>query len=475
MALAELRRGRPPAATPMLIEAARGVAPTDPAKALEFLARASAHVVQERNLEVVRELGQVTAELVPPQGDERSAFLVKLLDGSVATAERDVTRGAALLAEALEWGSASDDPDDVFLAALAASWFGDFPRFEALLARTAAISRERGQIAALSEALSFRGALLSVAQRYDEAAIAAEEALQLASELGAENFTAIPRNVLATIAAVRGDFETAERSGKRVLEQARTHGLPLRAGAAQWTLGLVELGQGRWAEALRFFDAAVAEQPVTFQLVVSDRIEAAGRAGQTAHAEAILEEFETWARVTPAARWAPPRAASFHGLLAGGAEATEHFERAVELAADARPFDRARIYLLYGEHLRRERRRSDARVQLRAALDAFDALRAAPWSERAAAELRATGETARKRDPSTVNDLTPKEVQIARLVVSGLSNKEVAAQLFLSPRTIDYHLRNVFAKLGLTSRTQLAHVPLGDDAAAITRPVAAPA
>jgi DNA-binding CsgD family transcriptional regulator len=178
--------------------------------------------------------------------------------------------------------------------------------------------------------------------------------------------------------------------------------------------------------------------------------------------------------VTPAARWAPPRAASFHGLLAGGAEATEHFERAVELAADARPFDRARIYLLYGEHLRRERRRSDARVQLRAALDAFDALRAAPWSERAAAELRATGETARKRDPSTAADLTAKEIQIARLVVSGLSNKEVAAQLFLSPRTIDYHLRNVFTKLGLTSRTQLAHVPLGDDAA-ITPRVAAPA
>jgi DNA-binding CsgD family transcriptional regulator len=475
MALAEVRRGRPPAATPMLIDAARSVAPTDPAKALEFLARASAHVVQERNLEVVRELGQVTAELVPPERNERSAFLANLLDGSVATAERDVARGAALLGDALEWGSASDDVDDIFLAALAASWFGDFPRFEALLARTAAIARERGQIGALSEALSFRGALLSVAQRYDEASIAAEEALQLAGELGAENFTAIPRNVLSTIAAVRGDFDAAMRGAKHVLEQARTHGLPLRAGAAQWTLGLVELGQGRWAEALRFFDAAVAEQPVTFQLVVSDRLEAAGRAGQTAHAEAILEEFEAWARVTPAARWAPPRAASFHGLLTGGAEATEHFERAIELAGDARPFDRARIYLLYGEHLRRERRRSDARVQLRAALDAFDALRAAPWSERAAAELRATGETARKRDPSTVNDLTAKEIQIARLVVSGLSNKEIAAQLFLSPRTIDYHLRNVFTKLGLTSRTQLAHVRLGDDGAAVARPVAAPA
>jgi len=472
MALAEVRRGRPPAATPMLVEAARAVAPTDPSRALGFLARASAHVLQERNLEVVHELRQVIGELVPPENDERSAFLVNLFTGSLLAAEGDVARGAALLAEGLEWGSASDDPDDVFLAAMAASWFGDFPRFEALLSRTAAMARERGQIGMLSEALSFRAALLITAQRYDETAIAAEEALQLAGELGAENFTAIPRNVLSVIAAVRGDFDTAARGGRHVLEQARSHGLPLRAGAGQWTLGLVELSQGHWAEALRFFDAAVAEQPLVFTLVVSDRLEAAGRAGQTAHAETILDDFETWARVTPAARWAPPRAASIRGLLAGGAEATQHFERAVELIADARPFDRARIYLLYGEHLRRERRRSDARVQLRAALDAFDALRAAPWSERAAAELRATGETARKRDPSTVNDLTAKEIQIAQLVVSGLSNKEIAAQLFLSPRTIDYHLRNVFTKLGLTSRTQLAHVRLGDEAPAV---VAAPA
>jgi DNA-binding NarL/FixJ family response regulator len=88
---------------------------------------------------------------------------------------------------------------------------------------------------------------------------------------------------------------------------------------------------------------------------------------------------------------------------------------------------------------------------------------ASPWAERARAELRASGETARKRDPSTIDRLTPQELQIARLVAEGLSNKEVAAQLFLSPRTIDYHLRNVFAKLGITSRTHLARLPLLDE------------
>ena len=131
-----------------------------------------------------------------------------------------------------------------------------------------------------------------------------------------------------------------------------------------------------------------------------------------------------------------------------------------------RPFDLARTQLLLGEHLRRQRRRVDAREHLRAAIENFEALGAAPWAERARAELRATGETARKRDASTLAELTPQELQVARFVGEGLSNKEVAAQLFLSPRTIDAHLRNVFAKLGLTSRTQLARLELSGDGSA---------
>jgi DNA-binding CsgD family transcriptional regulator len=171
-------------------------------------------------------------------------------------------------------------------------------------------------------------------------------------------------------------------------------------------------------------------------------------------------DYEEWADVSGPA-WVTPRLASCRALLAEGDDATEHFEEALRLADDARPFDLPRIHLLYGEHLRRERRRTDSRVQLRAALDGFERLQAEPWADRARTELRASGETARKRDPSTVDLLTPQELQIARFVAEGLSNKEVAAQLFLSPRTIDYHLRNVFVKLGIKSRTQLARLSLG--------------
>lgn len=116
--------------------------------------------------------------------------------------------------------------------------------------------------------------------------------------------------------------------------------------------------------------------------------------------------------------------------------------------------------LAYGERLRRDRRRVEARTQLRAALDTFEGLGQVLWAARARDELRATGETARKRDPSTIDSLTPQELRVARLVAAGASNNSVAEQLFLSRRTVEYHLGKVFVKLGVSSRLELARVPL---------------
>ena len=118
----------------------------------------------------------------------------------------------------------------------------------------------------------------------------------------------------------------------------------------------------------------------------------------------------------------------------------------------------ARTELAYGEFLRRARRKAEARTLLRTALKRFEALGAAPWADRAAGELRATGETARKRDASTLDDLTPQELQIARLVAEGARNRDIAGRLFLSPKTVEYHLRKVFQKLDITSRTELARL-----------------
>jgi DNA-binding CsgD family transcriptional regulator len=153
--------------------------------------------------------------------------------------------------------------------------------------------------------------------------------------------------------------------------------------------------------------------------------------------------------------------ANCRALTSEGAVAETYFFEALELLPAARrPFEYARTQLLLGEVLRRNRKRREARDHLRPAIATFEQLGAGPWEERARSELRATGETARKRDPSTLGDLTPQELQIARLVAGGARNREVAAQLFLSPRTIDYHLRKVFMKLGISSRAELAQMEL---------------
>ena len=141
---------------------------------------------------------------------------------------------------------------------------------------------------------------------------------------------------------------------------------------------------------------------------------------------------------------------------------------AVSILADVRalpassigPLERARTELLWGESLRRRRHRSAARAHLRLALEAFDQLGAHPWAAIARTELRATGETARARVPEALDRLTPQELQVARFVAEGATNREVAARMFISPRTVDHHLRNVFAKLGITSRAELIrHAP----------------
>jgi DNA-binding CsgD family transcriptional regulator len=143
------------------------------------------------------------------------------------------------------------------------------------------------------------------------------------------------------------------------------------------------------------------------------------------------------------------------------AKSDRHFQRASALHGDRRPFERARTELAYGETLRRARRRMDARAPLRRALETFERIGAEPWAARADRELRATGESGRRHDPSTLDQLTPQELTICQLVAEGLTNREIGARLFLSTRTVDYHLRKVFPKLGIGSRTELLRLDLG--------------
>jgi DNA-binding CsgD family transcriptional regulator len=196
---------------------------------------------------------------------------------------------------------------------------------------------------------------------------------------------------------------------------------------------------------------------------VPDAVEAAARARQLDEVAGDFKRYESWVERFPH----PTRRALLARCraLIDEASAERHYIDALSLDA-LPPFDRARTELLFGEWLRRNRRRIDARVHLRSALDTFEQLGVRPWAERARAELRASGESARRRDPSTRDQLTPQELHIASLAAAGLTNPEIGAQLFLSPRTIDYHLRKVFAKLEIASRAELAGVDLGESVAA---------
>jgi DNA-binding CsgD family transcriptional regulator len=398
----------------------------------------------------------------------RTAFVVSLLGGLGAVSERDTETASIELGKAIMAGSTDNDPYHVIWAGSAAFSLGDEDRAGALWTRGADLARARGSLGLLAPALGFLSLRNLIAQRFDQAALTAAEAEQLARAAGAENLMVLPWFVLAAVAAIRGHDEESRRLVSETIALASSHGLLLAAARPIWVLALLDLGRGRWDDALARLDSVSADRMGLAGAIavrtIPDRIEAAARAGRPEVARPALAAYEaSAARVNMP--WAWPRLASCRALLAEGAEATRHFEDALRLAADARPFDLARIHLLYGEHLRRERRRSDSRVHFRAALEGFEQLDADPWAERARTELRASGETARRRDPSTTAQLTPQELQIARLVADGLSNKEVAAQLFLSPRTIDSHLRNVFSKLDIGSRTQLARLPLGLDPA----------
>jgi DNA-binding CsgD family transcriptional regulator len=285
----------------------------------------------------------------------------------------------------------------------------------------------------------------------------ADEAVSLARSLGQPAQTATPLAWLTLLAALRGRDDYDD-----LLEEATGLVTHHRLGVMDGFVADVL----RWARAVRAGHTGDAPQSlhhfsrmhdgVAARLAAVPRITAAVQAADTVRAQTWTEEMEHFAAAS-ALPWAHAVACYGRALLAGRGEATAWFESSLSHhEAAGRPYDAARVQLAYGEHLRRAGHRVDARDHLKKALDTFRDLAADPLAERAAAELRASGETARKRDPSTLVQLTPTELRIAQLVSQGMSNKEVAQLCWISPRTVAFHLRNVFTKTGVSSRSELA-------------------
>ena len=285
------------------------------------------------------------------------------------------------------------------------------------------------------------------------------EAGPLAEELGMAVEVAVLRSISAWLAALHGD-EDACRSLVAEVVPALAERHPIGAGFARWGLGLLDLAAGRFDAAVDVLDEVCGGPAGRDVLVraVPDLVEAAVRAGRPDRARAHEARLQGWASCagTPTARALALRC---RGLLdEDGAE--RHFTEALELHDS--PYDRARTQLVWGEWLRRRRRRTDAGHHLMAAADAFGSLGAARWADRARTELAALGRrpAARPHAPDLATRLTPQELQVVRLASAGLTNKEIAAQMYLSPRTVGHHLSNVFPKLGVNRRTELAALDL---------------
>jgi DNA-binding CsgD family transcriptional regulator len=242
---------------------------------------------------------------------------------------------------------------------------------------------------------------------------------------------------------------------------AAEHGIGVLAQYRGAALGLVALGTGRAAEALEHLEPVAVAARRAGQLEPritqwpADHLEAVVRARPRADAEAALDEL---APAAAAGGWTAAVHLRCRALLADEDRYDALFARAVELHEEiTAPFERGRAHLCWGQRLRRDGRRVDARGRLRTALEVFEALGAQPWAELARRELRASGETLRPRGAAATDQLTPQELQIAMLVARGASNKDVAGSMFLSPKTIEAHLSRIYRKLDVRSRTQLAH------------------
>jgi DNA-binding CsgD family transcriptional regulator len=345
--------------------------------------------------------------------------------------------------EWLQWGVFAQ------MAAMAA-W--DFDSWATLSARNVELARALGALAPLTIALNGRGSMVTHCGDF-------ETAKSLAAEQDVVNEVTGIR--LATtcdllLAGYRGRPAEAVPLFTATIEDSTARGEGLAVQMANWSAAVLGNGLGRYAEALAVAELATEEtySPLGTQLVLPELIEAAARTGRADLAGEALARLS--AMTVEGSDWAKGLEARSRALVSEGAEAERCYAEAVERLGRTplRP-DLARAHLLYGEWLRRENRRLDARQHLRAAYDLLDAIGAGAFAERARRELLATGEKVRKREVDTYSQLTSQEEHIIRLARDGRSNREIAAELFISTRTVEWHFRKVFAKLGITSRREL--------------------
>jgi DNA-binding CsgD family transcriptional regulator len=443
----------------LLLLAARRLEPLDAGLAREAYREAFGAALTAGRLGLAGGMAQIAAaakEAAPASRPPRATDL--LLDGLAALVIDGYPAGAPMLRRAVRAfrDEAVPAPDALRWLPFAcrmsrAVW--DDESWHALSARLIELARQAGALAALPDALQDGAALRLAAGETAMAAAMAREAETVAEATG----NPLRSYAAVLVAAWRGQETEASRLVAAGTQDPAAHASGQRLTTTAWATAVLSNGLARYDEALTAAKQA-AEDPDELGLAtwsLAELIEAAARTGALKRAAGALRRLA--AATSPVATdWALGIQARSRALCSDDEHAESLYLEAIERLGHTRiRAELARAHLLYGEWLRRQGRRRDAREQLRTAHRMLDAMGMAGFAERARKELAATGETARKRTIETVNELTAQETQIARLARSGHSNSQISARLFISPRTVEWHLGKVFTKLGIGSRWEL--------------------
>ncbi|HEV3391154.1 MAG TPA: LuxR C-terminal-related transcriptional regulator [Solirubrobacteraceae bacterium] len=446
-------------APPLLLKAAKRLEPVDPGLAREiYLDAVAAAIFAGRlfNDYGLREIAQAVRAAPSPSRPARGPQL--LLEGFTLLVTDGYRAGVPVLNHALsafrgDEVSAEEGLRWLWVACTAAGLVWDFDAWDVLSRRLVRLARDAGALSALPFALNSRGGLHLVEGKPILADSLAKEAAAVNEATGS---SIAPYAAVALVA-----FRGREAEASELIEETRVEVLRRGEGAGLtfvlWASAVLYNGLGRYEDALAAAVQAREDSNAawfrTWGLV--ELVEAAARCGKH---ELAVDALDRLSQTTSASGtdWALGVQARSRALLTEGDAAEPLYRQAIEALERTRVrVELARAHLLYGEWLRRERRRLDAREQLRTAHTLFTEFGMEAFAERARVELEATGEHARKRTVETRDDLTPQEAQISRLAADGATNQEIAAQLFISPSTVDYHLRKAFRKLGVKSRHQL--------------------
>jgi DNA-binding CsgD family transcriptional regulator len=474
----ELVSGRPPQAAARLLAAAARVEDLDGDLAAALFAEASMALVFAAQIHEALTAAERGCR-VAPKGDGSGAQAA-----TVARAEALILRGEGRLGrKLLDQAAARLRPDDA-LASLhlrqgEAGYrmsIGELERARELANGLVAQGRTLGRPSLIVFPLATVAAADLRMGRWTLARAELAETLALARETGQSSHAAYVNSLLARLAAARGLEREARSRAARTLEIADRTGTEATRGYAWAAICLLELSLGNVNEAVvlgKRLAQLSAEQGVEEPAMLEwqpDLVEACVRNGELDLARSAAQLLSEQAARTQGV-WALAVAGRCHGLLAGEPDFEEHFAQALAWhARTTMPFERARTLLCLGERRRRAGRRVDAREPLREALGVFERLGARPWAERARRELRAAGATAGSTPEAgrLADQLTEHELRVAVAVAQGASNREVAANLFVSPKTVDFHLRQIYRKLGISSRTKLAAALAAESTASIS-------